>query len=513
MKLPRLLLRVLALVIGIFSWQCTLASATTTPKTLNAASCNASDVQRALNQAHDGDTVAIPAGTCHWTTRVDYTASGALTIIGAGKQTVVGGGDATVIIDEVDRSKNDVSALSIATMLGKPFRLSGITITDNGTSKSSGGSIRITGYSQEVRVDHIHFNMSHLAMKFSDWVYGVVDHCLADHQHNVINISHAAWDNQRFGDGSWADTSHFGSNRFIFFEDNIFNGGAGRSDWHGSYANDCDTGGRFVFRHNTFNGSALMDHEMEIRKRGCRAFEIYQNTFNASPTSPLNFGTFLRVGTGLIWGNSYTGYVKVVTAVTDRAGTNNGNWGAPPLKWGFCGTKFGPSAWDGNTDATGYPCLDQIGRGAGELLANTFPAVINTVSNKIAWPRQVQEPVYLWNNTYNPPPANDKDHIWSDGSALTKENRDYYLELPNYDEPTAKFNGSAGVGQGPLPARPANCTPLVAYWATDTSTLYQCSAKNTWTVYYTPYIYPHPLQASSGSPPSPPAGVKVTGIH
>lgn len=42
-------------------------------QTVNAASCNASDVQAALNKvAADGTVVNIPAGTCTWTTAVTY---------------------------------------------------------------------------------------------------------------------------------------------------------------------------------------------------------------------------------------------------------------------------------------------------------------------------------------------------------------------------------------------------------------------------------------------------------
>ena len=66
------------------------------------------------------------------------------------------------------------------------------------------------------------------------------------------------------------------------------------------------------------------------------------------------------------------------------------------------------------------------------------------------------------------------------------------------------FNGTAGTGTGLLSARPSTCTPQVAYWATDTNTLYQCSSANTWKSYYTPYQYPHPLQ---GQGPLPPQGL------
>ncbi len=585
MKFPKPWLLPLALAVAIFSFprvRVTAHATTSHPKTIKAVSCNTSNVQHAMNQAHDGDTVEIPAGTCTWKTGFRYTVPGTLTIHGSGSETVVGGGDATVLIDDINRTQSDSGMMVITTVAGKPFRLTGITLQSSGNSyaKASNGSIRIRGYSQQVRIDHVHFNMDHLVVKFSDWIYGVVDHCLADHKHNVINVSHAKWNNHDWGDGSWADSPHFGTNQFIFIEDSVFNGGASYSeghgpDDHGSYANDCDTGGRIVLRHNTFNYAGVMGHEMEKRKRSCRVMEVYQNTFNASPTLTLAFGTFIRSGTALIWGNTYTGYTTVVRSVTDRANANNGNWGNgyPLRNWGFCGrcstpevgsvnnsgtavarksglnfsstwTKFpieinggylvlsvsSPRAltltasggaqtavsysrgsdWDGNTDATGYPCLDQIGRGRGDLLANPFPNVINSVTGKISWPNQTQEPVYLWGNIYNPPSSNRSHHYWSNASQVTQENRDYYLQLPNHDAPTTSFNGTAGVGQGPLAVRPLTCTPLVAYWATDTNTLYQCSVRNTWTVYYVPYTYPHPLQGASSSPPT---NQKVTGVH
>jgi hypothetical protein len=93
-------------------------------------------------------------------------------------------------------------------------------------------------------------------------------------------------------------------------------------------------------------------------------------------------------------------------------------------------------------------------------------------------------------------------------------NRDYY----NY---TASFTGASGVGVGLLANRPANCTAGVAYWATDQGhwnqtgiggqgVLYKCTAPNTWTLYYTPYTYPDPLQGvSDTTPPAAPSGLTV----
>jgi len=93
---------------------------------------------------------------------------------------------------------------------------------------------------------------------------------------------------------------------------------------------------------------------------------------------------------------------------------------------------------------------------------------------------QAYMPDYEWLNT--------SGATWSqaDGEACVTPNSAFY----SY---TTSFTGVSGVGSGLLSARPATCIPQVAYWATDTSTLYQCSATNAWIVYYAPLAYPHPL--------------------
>src|ERR1019366_2080379 len=74
---------------------------------------------------------------------------------------------------------------------------------------------------------------------------------------------------------------------------------------------------------------------------------------------------------------------------------------------------------------------------------------------------------------------------------------------------------SSGVGSGTLAARPANCTTGVGYWATDQGSwnqsgngkgngvLYKCTSTNTWTSYYTPLAYPHPLQGGTQTASTP----------
>ncbi len=53
-----------------------------------ATSCNTADVQNAINTATEGQTVTIPAGTCHWTSGVNVSGKG-IAIVGAGSSRVI----------------------------------------------------------------------------------------------------------------------------------------------------------------------------------------------------------------------------------------------------------------------------------------------------------------------------------------------------------------------------------------------------------------------------------------
>ena len=148
--------------------------------------------------------------------------------------------------------------------------------------------------------------------------------------------------------------------------------------------------------------------------------------------------------------------------------------------------------------------LDQCGRGAGDLLSGDTP--INTVTGNAAWPHQAVEPAYCWNNTMSGSSYLGSVVTIGSAYAVFKENRDYYNQ-------TTSFDGSVGVGVGTLAQMPSTCTPGVAYWATDQGEwdsthdgpdgqLYVCTAPDTWSFYYKPYVYPHPLVSGVLVPPT-----------
>jgi hypothetical protein len=164
-----------------------------------------------------------------------------------------------------------------------------------------------------------------------------------------------------------------GTGNAIFIEDNTFNYSALND---GAY--DAYDGARYVFRHNTVNGTNIGNHGFDSGgARSPRNWEIYSNTFNN--TGDHIFTTInLRGGSGVIFNNtvtsnggSYDGFVILRNYRSDSGYTSaNGN------SWDTCD---GTSKYDGNTPGfQGWPCRDQIGRGMN----------------------QTSTPVYLWNNNF-----------------------------------------------------------------------------------------------------------------
>lgn len=536
----------LSLLLMLFSANLA-ANAATSGSTVNAASCNQSDVQSALNSVTASTTVVnIPAGTCDWSGNLTWTVPSGVTNLTIQGQTAVNctgtpgtasyactAADNTVIRDSW--SGSSTSPLVIQMGSGNPtFRMTGMTIEGNTGSVKNDGIIVFYGKSDAFRLDHNHFNVGAYTNHFGTFtgrlygeLEGVLDHNIYDNggSNTVAQgfaISNTIGDSIGYGDGTWSAPTNFGSSAFIFIEDSIMNGGE---------LEDCDTAGRFVARYNTIlNGStgsaAIHVHGTKTqagRGRSCRAYEAYHN-YVVGPSSPDYALVGSAGGPSLVWGNTLASGYNFLTAVGASRNDGSETETNTPNGWGYCGTAVNGngvgSGWDGNSSSTtGYPCLDGIGRGQGKSLnGQNFSNALNSLTSSIAWPQQYLEPVYYFANSLPSgiPVADLRDQS-------TQFNRDIYVDNPS-------FNGTTGTGSGLLSARPTSCTPGpggtwgtsptgsygVAYFATDTQTLSVCTAADTWTDIYKPYAYPHPLVSgatTASTPPPPPSNLTGTVVN
>jgi hypothetical protein len=361
-----------------------------------------------------------------------------------------------------------------------------------------------------------------------------------------------------FGDNAWAQPDDFGTERFVVIEDSTFevppDGQWTLTDTDNAPAG----GGRFVVRHDTLANFTIQTHGTEStgRTRGGRAYEIYENQLACSNPNGCQLVNF-RSGTGMIWGNSITtpgGFLGgFVSLGAYRTFANLGGWGRcdgtgpwddddgqvyatgtvsaatptsaspatvtdasqswSPDQWKQDGAPFsvvdvtqtfgfeiggntkdtltlvnanqdyfdGPPAWNvGDTIQIlrAKACIDQPGRGQGDLLSGDPPT-------QKGWVHEVISPVYEWGDTLSG--TNWGGWIGADTARIVAD-RDFFGQA-------SPFDGTHGTGQGERSARPATCAKGVAFFATDERTLYQCSAKHTWTPYYRPLAYPYPLDA------------------
>jgi parallel beta-helix repeat protein len=505
----------------------------TRPAGIRAASCSQTDVQAAMNLAIAGQTVLIPAGTCAWTTTVYWEAPANVTLLGSGSLSTVGGGNQTVIVDNI---ASDQPVLSIVP--SGALRIAGLTIRGGSGLTKETGMLKVNGSSTSFRMDHVTINKTTYAPAnngklayFGGPLRGVVDSNVFLASSN-IGWLHIVNGSDASGDDVWDDLTGFGTSDFLFLEDNQYI--ATKDTFFNRYQGtmtDCHTGGKFVVRYNAIVASGVGQTHPTGHAgddRGCRAHEVYGNTVTSPgnwATEEPNFAmTYSNSGPSLVWGNAANQVFKNIVYL-NVIRQDNGTYpqGAGGTSgWGYCGTAFNGSGsvWDRNdTASTGEPCIDQPGRGRGDLLTGSFvaspPNRRNSVTGTPSWPNQALEPVYEWLNTASIVAGWGGSYLANVSSGRLAANRDYYVYEGNSSCNPGAGACTAGVGSGTLAQRPASCTTNtsevgggVAWWATDqggnwnTSNgtandgrLYKCTGTNTWTAYYTPYTYPHPLRS------------------
>lgn len=463
------------------------------------------DVQAAVNQTHDGDTVTVPAGTGIWTTNLVINDS--ISLIGAGS-------NRTFIVDNNPNRNGPAALISASPDNNAEFRISEFCFegSNNGESEDWNGEIGINGTCFKVRVDHCYCTNYNAPMLIIwGWIYGVCDHCdfIANFREGAQVYNCYTMSNSLYGDGSWAAPATLGSGNAFFFEDDYFRDLALNV---AANAIDCYAGSRVVCRHSVFQDTAPDTHGTDTsgRMRGFRTIEVYNNWLTNTPGNSASPGIF-RGGDGLCFSNAYSsGFGGIMGMETYRAFFSAPYWGggtgANPwdsnsstiFAQGVCAgvgsvtitdtsKNWTPNQWVGytlydtntqcgsiitaNTSTTitftglgesvlgtagsylqfsvgnhyqvlqPVALIDQDGRGQGDLLAGVPP--YDTVTGKASWPNEKLEPIYYWSNTV----AGQLTEPGVNTSPTVKLNRDYYEDT--------------------IPAG------------------------------YTPYVYPHPLDTTN----------------
>lgn len=431
-----------------------VASCSGASPTFTAASTSLTEVSACVTSALDGDTINIPSGSSTWTSALALGTK-AITLKGAGTgSTNITNGQTSGYIISFTAKVAVSTRVTAITFLGITYDKRGI---------SGGGDLTTAPF----RIDHCDFqgsgNLVHI--KVDGMAPGLIDHNTfsggdaAEMIHNEANNDGAGTGYNRPG---WNDVVTPGSYSAVYIEDNTFtkNDCGNPCYFFGTSAVQSFYGGRTVMRFNS-NNMAQFDQHGTIGAVGTRWWEIYDNTYTLTGTSP-NWDPFndLRAGSGFVFSNHRSGPT---------------NQGSEEIKL--------------NEEDSGYPADYQIGRGQnGDLVG-----------------------AYLW--------SNDSSIAINSHAANVVANRDFYCSHPTDSEcvATGSFNGTVGVGVGVISSRPSTCTAGVAYWATDEGEwwaanagtdgrLYKCTSTNTWTLYYTPFTYPYPLDANGmPNPGGPPA--------
>ena len=358
---------------------------------ITATSCQQPDVIKAVLSAAAGDIVAVPAGTCTWQSTSENAAS-----INIDKEiTLQGAGiDKTVIADNTGQlSRQHMLAI------GSGARVTGFTFTDMPKRNAAEPAISASGTGW--RIDSCRFTTSLGGRGVSVKGTGVVDGCIFENTKQGVQV---------FGDGdaSWNEPLSLGSGNAVFVEDNLFQYARPEDG-----ALDAYNGARYVFRHNRLYNTNLGHHGLDSGGyRSVHSFEIYNNSFHA------NMSIFTawraRGGTGILFGNRITGlYNSRFLLVNYRTCCDSG---ALCGSWGKCD---GSNPIDGNLDASGWPCRDQVGRTTdadGDGMQDQFPVHEwdNTHDGK-DFNLSVSNP---WSSCINP---SMYDHI--------KEGRDFVNDL------------------------------------------------------------------------------------
>jgi hypothetical protein len=292
-----------------------------------------------------------------------------------------------------------------------------------------------------------------------------------------------------------------GNDKNIFFENNTvqFSSSFSANDNSAVGWVECGQDGRIVMRYNTFDytnslatsNDALLDVHgfqnwptgggYDSGQTGSFIAEYYGNTWSNFPG---NQWQLHRGGQMLMFNNLVVNSTNSTTAIQERV-------------------------YD-------LGCNAQVNLVNGQTNFGTTAGKLNG---------EVHD-TYVWNNQRNGAIVNAITDPPLSGPGATLNNSCRPLENAQFwNLNTINCTAAActaGIGQG-TSAPTGTCTVGTGFWVASTltptvdpaviqsGTLYRCTSTNTWTAYYKPFIYPHPLRngTGGGSPPAAPTNLTV----
>jgi hypothetical protein len=438
------------------SWSCTSGS-------------TQSQVQTAVTSTSVGGTVALASGSYTWATPVSLTRGIIVSGAGAGVSTITSSGGSILF---------SVAPTSTAITNEENIRITGFTIDGAASSVimiQLAGASGVSGTKpyRSVIIDHNTFQNHNPssstqvgAVIQSDangngQIRGVIHHNTFDRCNIILRIfsnnDTSEWANTAFNDFAYGNSDN------LFFEDNTI-------QYSSSYSGDnpgwveIGQGGRIVMRYNTWN---LTNATTPQEVWDVHGFQNWNGSVNSGQTSTMiieAYGNALSSMGTYRWINHRGSWGLFFDNVLSGSGANSIEYN----QYQGCGNG------DINPDPTNYT-----------------PYVNNT---------------YAFNNTQGG--TNHTMAVGAAGDACSlAANTNYW----NYNSGCTTSTCATGVGTG-TGTPSGTCTTGVGFWkattatATTTSsiiqagTLYKCTSTNTWTAYYTPYTYPHPLQGATSAP-------------
>jgi hypothetical protein len=300
-----------------------------------AKSGYAADLQAAINRAHTGDIVSMPAG--RFSFRGTVMAPDGIYIRGAGR-------DSTYLIKS-DNTSNFM--IQVDSKTGMPFKFSGITLQGRldalqGSNRTTAvtnvtdGGLYIRGAATNFQIFNSRFTkflragvefQGDAGSKWGEQRGVIYNNEFIDNWY--INLGYGV-----AVDGSvksWNRTITLGTSNAVFVEDNLF--------VLNRHCVTATNGANYVARYNTVKDNYQDSQSFDAHgfgpswPRGTRSVEIYGNVVTNSIKRWAGAG--IRGGSGVIWGNTWNGVSHGVVLSLETP---------PPSK-----------------PLTIYPALDQIG--------------------------------------------------------------------------------------------------------------------------------------------------------